>query len=127
MIPSLIAGALSLFLLAASETSGPMLVSAAIGGVALGGVQVSIVSLVIDRAPPASRGAAMATYTMAWDIGAVVGGLLLGFIVDATSYSFGFVLVGVLPLGGIVLYFARIAGRELGTPSVEAKTGTSQR
>ncbi|MFQ5382029.1 MAG: MFS transporter, partial [Dehalococcoidia bacterium] len=110
MVPALLLGAFALFLLAASETGGIMLLSAALSGVALGGVQVSIVSLVVERAPPASRGAAMATYTLAWDIGAVVGGVLLGFVVDATSYAFGFVLVGILPVGGLVLFLFRVAG-----------------
>ena len=111
MIPSLLVGALSLFLLAGAETGSMMLLSGAIGGVALGGVQVSIVSLIVDRAPPDSRGAAMATYTMAWDIGTVIGGILLGFIVDATSYSFGFVLVGIMPIAGTALYLLGVARR----------------
>ena len=54
----------------------------------------------------------MATYTMAWDVGAVIGGVLLGIIVDATSYSFGFLLMGFLPLGGIVVYAFGVAGRD---------------
>lgn len=109
VVPALITEAISLFLLATAETQLMLLVSAAIGGVALGGVQVSVMSLIVDRTPAARRGAAMATYTMAWDVGAVVGGVLLGFIIDATSYSFGFVLVGLLPLGGLALYLLRIA------------------
>ena len=51
----------------------------------------------------------MATYTMAWDVGAVGGGVLLGFVIDATSYSFGFVVVGVLPIAGLALYLVRVA------------------
>ncbi|HJP41171.1 MAG TPA: MFS transporter [Dehalococcoidia bacterium] len=109
MVPSLLGGAVGLFLLAATETGCLMLLSGAIAGVALGGVQVSVVALVVDRAPADARGAAMATYTLAWDIGAVVGGVLLGFIINATSYSLGFALVGILPLGGMVLYVLRIS------------------
>jgi MFS family permease len=115
MVPSLLVGALSLFLLAGAETEFMMLLSGAVGGVALGGVQVSTVSLIVERAPPDSRGAAMATYTMAWDIGAVIGGVFLGFVVDATSYPFGFVLVGVLPLVGVALYVLRVARPAPGT------------
>jgi MFS family permease len=108
VVPSLIAEAIALFLLAGSHSQLQLLLAAALGGVALGGVQVSVMSLIVDRTAPARRGAAMATYTMAWDVGAVVGGVLLGFIVDATSYSFGFVLVGLLPLAGLVLYLTRV-------------------
>jgi len=109
VVPALIAEAVSLFLLAGAETQTMLLMSAAIGGVALGGVQVSVMSLIIDRTPAARRGAAMATYTMAWDVGAVGGGVLLGFVIDATSYSFGFVVVGVLPIAGLALYLVRVA------------------
>jgi MFS family permease len=108
VVPSLIAEAISLFLLAGAETQLMLLTSAALGGIALGGVQVSVMSLIVDRTPPARRGAAMATYTMAWDVGAVAGGVLLGFVIEATSYSFGFLLVGLLPLAGLVLYLGRV-------------------
>jgi MFS family permease len=104
ILPSLVGGAASLLLLASAESQAMLLVSAAIGGVALGGVQVSVTALIFDRAAPASRGAAMATYTMAWDVGAVIGGVLLGFVVDATSYAFGFLLMALLPLIGIGFY-----------------------
>ena len=109
VVPALIAEAVSLFLLAGAETQTMLLMSAAIGGVALGGVQVSVMSLIVDRTPAARRGAAMATYTMAWDVGAVGGGVLLGFVIDATSYSFGFVVVGLLPIAGLALYLVRVA------------------
>jgi hypothetical protein len=52
---ALLVGALSLFLLAGAETEFMMLLSGAVGDVALGGVQVSIVSLIVERAPPDSR------------------------------------------------------------------------
>jgi MFS family permease len=109
VIPSLAAQAMSLLMLANSETQLVMLISAGIGGMALGGVQVSVMSLIVDRTAPARRGAAMATYTMAWDVGAVVGGGLLGFVVDATSYSAGFTLVAALPLLGMMIYVTRVA------------------
>jgi MFS family permease len=109
VLPALVGEAVSLFVLASSESQLMMLLSAAIGGMALGGVQVSVMSLIVDRTAPARRGAAMATYTMAWDVGAVVGGVLLGFVVDATSYAFGFYLMAALPLVGLVIYVTRVA------------------
>ena len=112
VLPALAAGALSLFILASAHSQLMILVSAGIGGFALAGVQISVMALIVDRTPASSRGAAMATYTMAWDVGAVIGGVLLGIIVDATSYSFGFLLMGFLPLGGIVVYAFGVAGRD---------------
>ncbi len=114
VFPSLLAQTASLVMLSAAHTPLVMLVSAAIGGVALGGVQISTMSLIVERAAPARRGAAMATYTMAWDVGAVTGGGLLGFIIDATSYSSGFLLIGLLPLCGLVIYLVRIRATDGG-------------
>jgi len=120
VLPALVGQALSLLMLASADSQLVMLVSAGIGGAALGGVQVSVMSLIVDRTAAARRGAAMATYTMAWDVGAVAGGGLLGFVVDATSYSFGFVLMGFLPLIGIAIYVLRIAGSDRTRASVRA-------
>jgi MFS family permease len=114
VLPSLAAQAISLLLLSQAETQLAMLISAAIGGVALAGVQVSVMSLIVDRTEPARRGAAMATYTIAWDVGAVVGGGLLGFVVEATSYSSGFSLIAMLPLLGMVIYVTRVAREDRG-------------
>jgi MFS family permease len=120
VLPSLAAQALSLFLLANAETQLAMLVSAGIGGMALGGVQVSVMSLIVERTASARRGAAMATYTMAWDMGAVLGGGLLGFVVDAMSYSSGFTLVAALPLLGMVIYVTQVARGDRGAAAVES-------
>ncbi|MDP6607119.1 MAG: hypothetical protein QF664_12805, partial [Dehalococcoidia bacterium] len=50
----------------------------------------------------------MATYTMAWDVGAVLGGVLLGVVIDATSYSTGFVICAAMPVAAIAFYIARV-------------------
>jgi len=113
ILPALAGGAISMLLLANAESQAGLLTAAAVGGLSLGGVQVSVTALIFDRAAPASRGAAMATYTMAWDVGAVIGGVLLGFVVDATSYSFGFLLMALLPLIGIAIYVRTMALSEL--------------
>jgi len=109
VLPGLALAGLSLFLLASAQSQTTVLISAGVGGLALGGIQVSTMALIVDRTPAAARGAAMATYTMAWDVGAVIGGVILGFIIDATSYSFGFVLMGFLPFVGIAIYAVGVA------------------
>ena len=113
ILPALSSGALAFFILASAESQITMLLAGVIAGFALGSVQVSIMSIIIDNTPASSRGSAMATYTLAWDIGAVFGGILLGFIVNATSYSFGFYLVGILPILGIVLYVFSVQRSQL--------------
>ena len=118
ILPALAGGALGLLALASAQSQAVLLASAAVGGLALGSVQVSVTALIFDRAAPEARGAAMATYTMAWDVGAVIGGVLLGFIVDATSYAFGFVLMAALPVVGMAVFVLTIARPERArTPS----------
>ena len=53
-------------------------------------------------------GAGMATYTMAWDVGAVLGGMLLGLLVELTSYSLGFLICGFVPLIGFAFFVAKL-------------------
>ena len=124
VLPALVGGAGALWLLASSQSQFTLLMAGAAGGLALGGVQVSVMALIVDRTPAASRGAAMATYTMAWDVGAVLGGVLLGFVVNATSYSFGFLLVGALPVAGIAVYLLGVARAEPPPPHAAAATDT---
>ena len=113
ILPALSSGTLAFFLLAGAESQITMLLAGAIAGFALGSVQVSIMSIIIDNTPSTSRGSAMATYTLAWDVGAVIGGIMLGFIVNITSYSSGFYLVGVLPIVGITLYIFGVQKSQL--------------
>ena len=110
VVPALAVGVLSLALLAATRSQPMLLAVAVVYGLGFGAVQVTIFALIVDRTPPDRRGAGMATYTMAWDVGAVLGGVLLGVVIDATSYAFGFIVCALLPLLGIAIYLA-VMGR----------------
>jgi predicted MFS family arabinose efflux permease len=54
--------------------------------------------LTIDRSPVAGRGAALATLTLAWDIGFFAGVMILGFVGGVMGYATVFLLSGALPL-----------------------------
>lgn len=71
--------------------------------------QTSIVALVIGRTEPAAIGSAMATYSVAWDVGLVLGGMIFEFVVNATSRATAFAILSVLPLLGAVLFVLRVA------------------
>ncbi|MEZ4501739.1 MAG: MFS transporter [Dehalococcoidia bacterium] len=111
VLPSLVLVSISLFLLANTHSQAMLLATAVLYGSAFAAVQVTVVALVVDRAPVEGRGAGAATYTMAWDVGAVLGGIVLGLLIDRTSYALGFAICGLLPLLGIVLYASRIGLR----------------
>lgn len=136
MIPSLALGALSQFMVTASTSQTMLLAAAVVYGLSFAAVQVTALALIVDRTPPEGRGGGAATYTMAWDVGAVVGGIALGFLIEATTYAMGFYICGLLPLAGMALYLvmppaaapsaARAAGPvapRVGPESVSAAAG----
>lgn len=111
VIPALAAAAVALLVLSQVQSPLMLIVCALAYGFGLAATQTSIAVIVIDRTPPAILGSGMATYTMAWDVGQVIGAILLGLIVDATSYGFVFALTAVFPVLGIVLFLTRVSDR----------------
>jgi MFS family permease len=104
ILPSLLLGAVSLVVITGARSQEVLLGAAVLYGLSFAAVQVTALALIIDRTPPESRGGGAATYTMAWDVGAVLGGILLGFVIDATSYATGFFICALLPLLGVAIY-----------------------
>src|SRR5438445_439588 len=50
----------------------------------------TLAALVVERAPEAERGLALGTLSGAWDLGVVVGSVLIGAVADRVSYGAGF-------------------------------------
>jgi MFS family permease len=110
LITGLTLGSLTLALLSVTQSQTMLLLVALLYGISFGAVQITCVALVADSTPAELLGAGMATYTMAWDVGTVVGGVLLGPMVEITSYAVGFGLIAVLPLLGLWMYMTRMNG-----------------
>ncbi|MSP22203.1 MAG: MFS transporter [Dehalococcoidia bacterium] len=104
ILPSLAMGAVSLLLITTAQTQTMLLAAAVLYGLSFAAVQVTTLALIIDRTPPEGRGGGAATYTMAWDVGAVLGGIVLGLVIEVTTYAIGFFICALLPLLGIALY-----------------------
>lgn len=110
VMPALVSAALGLLVLSAAETQAQLLVAAGLYGLGLAATQTAIVALIIDRTPIAQLGAGMATYTIAWDVGQVIGSILLGFVVALTSYGAVFALSAAMPLLGLLFFVTRVRG-----------------
>lgn len=108
VLPSLLLGSAAMFGLAATQSQAALMVVAVAYGIGFAAVQVTVVAMVVDRTPSTLLGAGMATYTMAWDVGAVLGGMLLGLLVELTSYSLGFLICGFVPLIGFAFFVAKL-------------------
>ena len=109
VIPALFAASAGLLLLSMAHGQGVLLLSGLLYGLGLASTQTSIVALVIGRTAPAALGSAMATYSVAWDVGLVVGGTIFGFVVDATSPATTFAILSLMPLAGAALFLLKVA------------------
>jgi predicted MFS family arabinose efflux permease len=61
-------------------------------------------SLVVARAPPSERGTALASFTALFDLGLLVGGPLLGLVLELSDYATMFTVAGLVAAGGAVLF-----------------------
>ena len=86
-----------LLILASAHSMVVLLASAALYGVGYGMTQPSLQAIVIHRVAPARRGAATATFLIAYDLGLAVGSVAAGF------------LAAVLTLGGVFAFSAVLA------------------
>ncbi|MNK30104.1 Inner membrane transport protein YajR [compost metagenome] len=107
VLPGLLAAAGSLFWLSTTHSSLGFLGSAALYGLAFAMIQPALMAMAIDRAgseSPGHRGAAMATFSLAMDLGIGLGSFGLGLVAAASGIPGMFGLSAVLCLGAIAIY-----------------------
>jgi len=66
----------------------------------------TLLALVVDRAPARERGLAVGTLSGAFDLGVVVGSLLLGLVVERISYGAGFAMAATTTVLGLLTFVA---------------------
>ena len=86
-----------LLTLAAAHSIPVLLAAGGLYGMGFGTTQPSLQAIVIHRVVPARRGAAMATFLIAYDLGLAIGSVVAGF------------LAGILTLGGVFGFSAALA------------------
>jgi len=106
LVPAFAVIALSYFALALR----PSVLSLAAGAVLLAsGVAVfypTLLALLVDRTPESERGSAIGTLSGSFDLGAVIGSLLVGVTMERVSYAAGFSVAGVGALLGLAVFLA---------------------
>jgi len=91
------AGAAALLL--ALPPSVPLLAGVAVlFGLGVAAIQPTLMAMAADRAAPAARGAAMGTYTMAFDLGIGLGAAVWGWVIGLAGFSTMFVAAGAVSL-----------------------------
>jgi MFS family permease len=93
------------YLVLARPPRVPALAAAAImlgAGVAM--FYPTLLALLVDRTPEAERGSAMGTLSGSFDLGSVLGSLLVGFTVERVSFAAGFHTAAIGALAGLTLF-----------------------
>ena len=93
------------YLLLALPPRVPTLAAAAImlgAGVAM--FYPTLLALLVDRTPEAERGSAMGTLSGSFELGSVLGSLLVGFTVERVSFAAGFHAAAAGALAGLTLF-----------------------
>jgi predicted MFS family arabinose efflux permease len=61
--------------------------------------------LVVERASPRERGAAMAFYTAVDWLGLLAAGPVIGFVIEQAGYGTAFTVLALVLLSGIILFY----------------------
>lgn len=117
LVPALAALAAGLAVLAPAPRPATLAAAALLLGAGSAVLYPTLVALVVARVPEAERGLAMGTVSGAWDLGIVVGSLLLGLVAEQAGHGAAFLAAAALvaaALGGLVrLEGARAVARPL--------------
>ena len=104
LFPSLGAVALSFILLAFAATPFAVGMAGVLGGLGHGFTFPVLSALVVERARPSERGAAISIYTALFDAGALIGAPVLGAVIHLAGYTAMYLVSSVLMVGGAVAF-----------------------
>ena len=86
----------------------PSALSLAIAALLLGSggalLYPTLVALIVDRTPEPERGLAIGTLSGSWDVGVVVGSLIVGVTAERASYGAGFAVAGAFAILGLATF-----------------------
>ncbi len=110
ILPGLVLAAAGMLLLGLVPHALAVYLAALTFGAGFGLGHTGLTILTVDRAAPEERGAAMATFALAWDVG-TIGAFALGFVGDAVGFPALFVAAGLLPLLAAAGFVGAVRGR----------------
>jgi len=104
LIPALMVLAAGFFVLANATTTIDVAAAGVLNGVGHGFAFPILFSFTVTRAPVADRGSSIAFFTALFDIGTLVAGPILGYIIATRGYDTMFVFSGVVLLASLAIY-----------------------
>jgi len=106
IVPGMIIIALGLWVLAMADSLLLFLAAALLYGLGFGLVHPTLMAFLVDRVSERGRGAAMGTFTAAFDLGIGAGSIILGVVLQFFGFSLMYMLGGAIVLAGAVLFTA---------------------
>ncbi|MBI5649329.1 MAG: MFS transporter [Chloroflexi bacterium] len=116
IIPGMILVTIGFFLVAQITSPETLAFAGIIYGIGTASAIPALQTLIIDRAHPARRGAAMATYSASIDVGIIIGSFAAGLIAPRIGYGEVFFAASVAPIIGLGILL--IYARALGIPAI---------
>jgi MFS family permease len=105
LYPSLAAMVIGFFVLAGAGTWIGVAIAGALCGAGHGFTFPILTAMLVDRAPDSDRGSAMSFFTALFDVGTLIGGPILGAIIDTAGWGPMFTVSGAtLALAGVVFW-----------------------
>lgn len=109
--PGLLLVAVALWVLAVADSLALLLLVAVLYGLAFAAVQPAIMAMVVDRAAPHRRGAAMGTFSAAMDLGIGGGSIMWGVVAQTAGYHAMYVASGSVALLALAVFLVGMRGR----------------
>lgn len=125
VVPGLALASLAMVGLAFVDAPWLFLLIAVAFGTAFAMGHTGLLALVVDRSDPAERGAAMAMFALTWDVGAALGSLALGGVLDVTNFATVYLLTASFTAVALALFLVRLPAGRAALPEavVSARSG----
>ncbi|MDO8688633.1 MAG: MFS transporter [Dehalococcoidia bacterium] len=111
IIPGMVAMVIALALLAFASDLPHLLLTAALYGIGFAFVNPPLMAMTADRAAPEQRGAAMGTFSAAYDLGMGIGAIALGFLLEKTSFQVLYLTTAGIAVAGMLVYVLAVRRR----------------
>ena len=111
LFPSLVTLAVGFLALAGANDERTVLLAGALCGAGHGYTFPLLFGMVVNRARDADRGTAMSIYTALFDVGVLIGGPLLGAVIERFGYTAMYATVAALVGAGMVGFAVADRGR----------------
>lgn len=106
IVPGMVLITLGLWVLSLANPLWSFLAAALLYGLGFGLVHPAVMALLVDRVGERGRGAAMGTFSSAFDLGIGAGSILLGVVLQFFGFRVMYLLGGLIVLAGMVWFIA---------------------